>query len=102
MKAPSLKAGWPNRLVVAIGTFRPLCLRALLNSFLMSAASLSLASMGIRSLSWKFTPYAPASPSRSQSWPTLRRSRTGEPNGSAPTLPTVHRPKVNFFFGSGA
>ena len=59
VKAPSLKTGSEKRFVVAIGTTRPLSFRARLKSFLICDAWDSEASMGIRSLSWKLTPYAP-------------------------------------------
>jgi hypothetical protein len=102
VNAPSLNTGSENRFVVAIGTTRPVSFSAFLNSFLIRAASDSPASIGIRSLSWKFTPYAPHSASSSTICTGESGSRTGEPNGSRPVLPTVHRPNVNFIFGSGA
>src|SRR5437899_11463105 len=49
---------------------------------------------GTRSLSWKFTPYAP----RSARWCTASTGSSGGrvswPNGSRPRLPTVQSPKV--------
>src|SRR3954469_15254335 len=66
------------------------------------SACCDVASIGIASLSWKFTPYAPTSPSIWQISPSDSLRRVGSPNGSRPMLPTVHRPNVNFSFGSGA
>ena len=56
VKAPSLKTGWPNRLVVAMGTTMPASFRAPLNSFTMRSHSAALEPNGTRSLSWKLTP----------------------------------------------
>ena len=56
MNAPSLKMGWVNRLVVAIGTFRPVSSKALRNRLTMASRSAWLEPKGTRSSSWKLTP----------------------------------------------
>ena len=56
VKAPSLNTGWVNRLVVAIGTFRPVSSSALRNRVMCSARAASSDPNGMRSSSWKVTP----------------------------------------------
>jgi hypothetical protein len=57
---------------------------------------------GDRSLSWKLTPQAPTSASRCTNSTGDLLARTASPKGSRPTLPTVHRPKVNLCSGFGS
>jgi len=56
VKAPSLNTGWPNRLVVAVVTTRPVWSSALRNAPIRSSRPASVASKAKTSLSWKFTP----------------------------------------------
>jgi hypothetical protein len=56
VKPPSLKTGSPNRLVVTIGTTRPVSARACLNSSMIRVRSALLLSGGTRSSSWKVIP----------------------------------------------
>src|SRR5215510_7379365 len=101
VNAPSRKTGSPNRFVVAMGTQTPESLSAFLNSRTILSHSDADASRGTRSLSWRFTPYAPSSPSlRTMSFGEMG-GRTGSPNGSRPGLPTVQRPKVKWCSGFG-
>src|SRR5690606_14626789 len=80
----------------------PVRRRAFLKSFLIWAASAGVASMGIRSLSWKLTPNTPpTSPKSSTIFAGSSLARVGSPNGSRPGLPTVQRPKVNLSAGVG-
>src|SRR5262245_26384213 len=101
VNAPSRKTGSPNKFVVAMGTQTPESLNAFLNSRTILSHSDADASRGTRSLSWRFTPYAPSSPSlRTMSFGEMG-GRTGSPNGSRPGLPTVQRPKVKRCSGFG-
>ena len=56
VNAPSRNAGCEKRLVVAIGTTRPVSSSAFSNSATICSRSAHEASMGTRSLSWKLTP----------------------------------------------
>jgi len=51
-----LKTGWVNRLVVAIGIFRPVSASAFLTSSMRRSRTASEAPKGIRSSSWKVIP----------------------------------------------
>ncbi len=120
VKPPSLNTGWVNRLVVTIGTTRPVSSRALRNRVdVRRAGSASSAPNGIRSSSWKVTPYAPSSASRCTASTGVELGAGGvaervagrpahgpEPEGEAclvgrggtvPIPPTVHRHKVLIF-----
>src|SRR5580704_9920937 len=61
----------------------------------MESRSAGLESIGTRSLSWRFTPHAPASASMATISVGGNGGRTKSPNGSRPRLPTVQSPKVN-------
>src|SRR5215831_3224161 len=102
VNAPSLNTGSVKRLVVAIGTVRPVASRAFLNLATMRSRSAAFASIGTRSLSWKFTPHAPSSASRSTATTGSSAGLTNSPNGSRPRLPTVQSPKVNLSAGLGS
>ena len=56
VKAPSLKTGRENRLVVAMGTLRPVASSACRNRLRMASRSEGDDPQGTRSLSWKLTP----------------------------------------------
>ena len=56
VKAPSLKMGRENRLVVAMGTLRPVSSSACRKRLRMASRSEADAPQGTRSLSWKLTP----------------------------------------------
>jgi hypothetical protein len=56
VKAPSLNTGSVNRFVVAIGTVMPVDASAQRKPATMRSRSAGVASIGTRSLSWKFTP----------------------------------------------
>src|SRR5262245_49260485 len=101
VNAPSRKTGSPNKFVVAMGTQTPESFSAFWNSRTILSRSDADASRGTRSLSWRFTPYAPSSPSlRTMSFGEMG-GRTGSPNGSRPGFPTVQRPKVKWCSGFG-
>src|SRR6185437_14382258 len=51
--------------------------------------------------SWKVTPWAPSSASRCTDSTGSSGLRVASPNGSRPSQPTVHRPKVNLSSGVG-
>src|SRR4051794_13122805 len=102
VNAPSLKAGWVNRLVVAIPTNRPVCSRASPNALTSRSRSAADAPKGTRSLSCRLTPAAPISASRCTVSTGSSGSRVGNPNGSPPWWPTVHRPNVNLWCGRGS
>ena len=53
---PSLKTGWLNRLVVTIGTVRPVSAKAFWNRLIRLSRVLVSLPNGIRSSSWKVTP----------------------------------------------
>src|SRR3954470_17388395 len=95
VKPPSLKTGSPNRLVVTMGTTRPVSARAALNSSMIRARSLLLDPGGIRSSSWKVMPNAPSSASLCTASTAARTGRVASPNMSRACQPTVHRPKLN-------
>ncbi len=57
VKAPSLKTGWLNRLVVAIGTFILFSSSAFLKRAICAARSEGEDPKGIKSSSWKVTPH---------------------------------------------
>ena len=67
----------------------------------MRSRSAADASIGTRSLSCRLTPYAPISPACGPHSRGSSTGRVGKPNGSAPRLPTVQRPKVNLSAGVG-
>src|SRR3954452_14292693 len=94
VKAPSLNAAWPNRLVVAMPTPRPVSSSAALKRATMRSRSAGETPHGIRSSSWRLTPQAPSSPSFWTESTGSSGSRVGPPNGSRPGLPTVQRPNV--------
>src|SRR4051794_15737096 len=89
---PSLNTGWPNRLVVAISTPRPVSARALVKR---SSSDCRVDSSGTRSSSWKVTAAAPSSASRCTASTGSSRGRTAPPKTSTPCQPTVQRPKLN-------
>src|SRR4051794_13968085 len=62
---------------------------------------MSSAPNGIRSSSWKVTPYAPSPASRWTVSTGSRARRVASPKGSRPCQPTVHRPKLNLSSGTG-
>ena len=101
VKAPSLKTGWLNRFVVAIGTFMPVSSRALRKRLRTASRSAADEPNGTRSSSWKFTPYAPISARRLTDSTGSSGGRVSNPNGSRPVLPTVQSPKVNWCSGRG-
>ncbi len=68
----------------------------------MRSRSAGVASIGTRSLSWRFTPHAPTSASSATASTGGSGSRTASPNGSRPRLPTVQRPNENLCSGRGA
>jgi hypothetical protein len=98
VNAPSLKTGWVNRFVVAIGTFMPVSSRAFLNAAMARSRSGSTAS---RSSSWKVTPYAPSSDSLCTVSTGSSGGLEASPNGSRACQPTVQRPKVKRSAGVG-
>src|SRR5436190_502250 len=67
----------------------------------MRSRSAGVASMGTRSLSWRFTPQAPTSASSFTASTGGSGGRTSEPNGSRPRFATVQRPKENLCSGRG-
>ena len=95
VKAPSLKTGSPNRLVVTIGTTIPVSSRAFLNSLMILSRSVLLLPAGTRSSSWKVMPYAPSSVSLCTASTPASTGRVASPNRSRACQPTVHRPKLN-------
>src|SRR3954447_19969800 len=95
VKPPSLNTGWVNRFVVTIGTFRPVSASAALNVSIRLDRSASLDPNGIRSSSWKVSPYAPISASLCTASIGSSGARVASPNGSRACQPTVHSPKVN-------
>src|SRR5690348_4786187 len=94
VNAPSLNAGCPNRLVVAIPTPRPVSSSAALKRATILSFSACVLPSGIRSSSWSETPHAPSSASLYTESTGSIGSRVGPPNGSRPGFPTVHRPNV--------
>ena len=56
VNAPSLKTGWVNKFVVAIGTFMPVSASAFLKRSMCPRRAVSSLPNGIRSSSWKVTP----------------------------------------------
>jgi hypothetical protein len=56
VRPPSLNTGWVNRLVVAIGTARPVSSRAARNRLMCCSRAVSSLPKGMRSSSWKVTP----------------------------------------------
>ena len=68
----------------------------------MRSRSEGVASIGTRSLSWRFTPHAPTSASSATASTGGSGSRTTSPKGSRPRLPTVQRPNENLSSGRGA
>src|SRR4051812_39212012 len=102
VKPPSLKTGWVNRLVVAMGTTRPVSSSALRNRVTIRSRSSSSLPNGIRSSSWKVTPQAPSSASRCTDSTGSSSGRVASPNGSRAVQPTVHSPKLNWSSGGGA
>src|SRR6266511_1172979 len=95
VNAPSLNTGWLNRLVVAIGTTRPVSSSAARNRLTRRSRSAASEPNGIRSSSWNDTPYAPSSASSCTATTGSSGGRTASPNGSTPCQPTVHSPKLN-------
>src|SRR5579871_2090615 len=85
-----------------MGTTTPLSLQAARKSRTILSRSLGVASMGTRSLSWRFTPHAPISPSTATISLGGNVGRTASPKGSRPRLPSVHRPKENLCSGLGS
>src|SRR5882672_8440409 len=67
----------------------------------MRSRSAGVASIGTRSLSWRFTPMAPDSANSFTASTGESVGRTASPKGSRPRLPTVQRPKVNLCSGLG-
>ena len=102
VKAPSLNAGCPKRLVVAMPTPSPLASSAALKRLTMRSRSAAGVPHGTRSSSCRLIPHAPSS----ASLPTLSTgssgARVGPPNGSRPGLPTVQSPNVNRCSGRGS
>src|SRR5262245_23258890 len=84
-----------------MGTVMPVDASAARNARTMRSRSAAVASIGTRSLSWKFTPQAPISASLCTARTGSSGGRTNSPNGSRPRFPTVHRPKVNLSAGVG-
>src|SRR5690606_26136740 len=101
VNAPSLKTGWVNRLVVAIGTTRPAASSAWRKRLMWDSRLVSLEPNGIRSSSWKVTPYAPSSARRLTDSTGSSGALVASPNGSRPCHPTVHRPNENLCSGRG-
>ena len=101
VNAPSLNTGWVNRFVVAIGTTNPVAESALRNASIRLDRSESFEPNGIRSSSWKLTPHAPSSASFSTACTGSIGSLVATPNGSTPSQPTVHSPKLNRCSGRG-
>src|SRR5437870_3185797 len=58
----------------------------------MRSRSVARVPDGTRSSSWRLTPYAPSCASWCTALTGSSAGRTGSPNGSRPTLPTVQRP----------
>src|SRR5438105_91044 len=85
-----------------MGTFMPVASRARRKRFTIDSRSLGDDPSGTRSLSWKFTPYAPMPASSCTASTGSRTGRTSWPKGSRPRLPTVHRPNVNRCSGRGS
>ncbi len=98
---PSLKTGWVNRFVVAVVTTSPVSASPVRNRSRMASRAASSEPNGIRSSSWKFTPYAPSSASFSRAWTGSIAGRVASPKGSRPCQPTVHRPKEKWSSGVG-
>src|SRR5690625_4778879 len=94
VKAPSRNTGSLNRLVVAMPSFRPVSRNPCWKRFTIRSRSWAPAPGGTRSSSCRLTPQAPSSASFSSVRFGSSGSRTGPPNGSRPTLPTVHSPKL--------
>ena len=92
MNAPSRNIGWPNRLVVAVVTTRPVSASALRKAPIRSSRSAGVASKAKTSLSWKFTPWAPSSASLYTARSAGIGGRTALPNTSTPCHPTVQMP----------
>src|SRR5579863_7082030 len=84
-----------------MGTTTPLCLQAFLNLQTILSRSAAVASIGTRSLSWRFTPQAPISPSTLTISVGGNGGRTKSPKGSRPRFPSVHSPKENLCSGLG-
>ena len=101
VNAPSLKIGWPNRLVVAVVTTTPVSASARRKSPIFRSRSASDDSNGNTSLSWKFTPYAPSSASLRTARSAAIGGRTAPPNTSTPCQPTVQIPNENLSSGVG-
>ena len=102
VNAPSLKMGCPNRFVVAIDTTRPLVSSASRNRPISLSRTVSSLPNGIRSSSWKLTPYAPSSASRCTDSTGSSAARDAEPKTSWACQPTVQSPKENRSAGVGA
>ena len=68
---------------------------------MICARSESLLPNGMRSSSWKVTPYAPRLASSFTERTGSRAPRVASPNGSRACQPTVHRPNVNLSAGVG-
>ena len=101
VNAPSLNIGWPNRLVVAVVTTRPVSASALRNVADPLVPLLGVASNSNTSLSWKLTPYAPSSASLRTARSAGIGGRTAAPNTSTPCQPTVQMPNENRSSGVG-
>ena len=101
VNAPSLKMGWPNRLVVAVVTTSPVSSSARRKSPILRSRSPWLSSNPNTSLSWKFTPYAPSSASLRTARSAGIGGRTAPPNTSTPCHPTVQIPNENLSSGVG-
>src|SRR5580658_7468233 len=84
-----------------MGTTMLLSWQAFLNSRTMRSRSAGVASIGTRSLSCRFTPQAPISPSTFTISLGGKVGRTASPKGSRPRLPSVHNPKENLCSGFG-
>ena len=101
VRAPSLKTGWLKRFVVAIGTFMPVSSKAFLKRWIWPFLEASSLPKGIKSSSWKVTPYAPRAANSFTERTGSSGARVASPKGSRACQPTVHRPKVNLSAGVG-
>src|SRR3954469_12646997 len=103
VKPPSRKTGWEKRLVVTMGTPRPVSSSALRRepsaaSFAPASASKANTSLSWKvmpCLVWKVVPEAPRPPSRCTAYAGSIGGRIAPPNTSTPCQPTVHSPKEN-------
>jgi hypothetical protein len=98
VKAPSLKAGSVKRLVVAIGTTRPVSSRAALKSRTIWSRSRPGGVGGHQVVVVEVDAVGAHLGQQVDDLHGREAARgTGSPKGSRPGLPTVQRPKVNLF-----